>query len=616
MKRRVTFCAVFIFVFVWLVNLPNHAQENSDFENFRKEMMGNYEQFRKKVFDDYADYLSGVWKEYKAFKAEKNKFGKKPNTIPKVDVNTLPTLKPYRATALKPKTDPLSIIKPSAFRKVWAPLVDAPVNEVPLDPTLTTKVPVSPSNDPGSFTQPSAIPNVSAPLADAPVNDMPLDPTLTTKVPVSPSSNPDSFTQPSAIPNVSAPLADAPVNQMPMDPWAEKPVSTVPSATSSDPALASAPTTVPMPTLVPLPAWRKCNFDFFGLDIELPRVDKVKLSSLDRNVISQQWKLLHDKVKDLKPRFSNIVVQMGLADWFVFELALAYAKAVMPDGTPSERMLLTHFILVSLEYDARLAEADGELIVLLPFQQQLYARDYFNFDGVKYYVCFEDLSKTSAASGSAQTCVLPDDVEKGRAMSIVVPSAMNINSGKKHSYKLTDYKITINGEVDEALIQMLNSCPNADVPYYAMSCADNPLRQDILRQVKPQIAGLNEYDAVARLLHFGQYGFYYATDGEQFGREKPFYIEENLFYPKNDCEDRAIFFAFLVHNLLGLDVHLIYYPGHECTAVNFKTSNPDGTYYEYEGKRFVICDPTYIGADIGQCMPAYRNVNPQPEIWY
>lgn len=59
------------------------------------------------------------------------------------------------------------------------------------------------------------------------------------------------------------------------------------------------------------------------------------------------------------------------------------------------------------------------------------------------------------------------------------------------------------------------------------------------------------------------------TRKDQFGREKYFFAEETLFYPLSDCEDRAIFFAILIRNLLGLDVIGLDYPGHIATAVHF-----------------------------------------------
>ncbi|MGM9737391.1 MAG: PDDEXK nuclease domain-containing protein [Candidatus Cryptobacteroides sp.] len=62
-------------------------------------------------------------------------------------------------------------------------------------------------------------------------------------------------------------------------------------------------------------------------------------------------------------------------------------------------------------------------------------------------------------------------------------------------------------------------------------------------------------------------------EDDQFGFEKPFFLEENFIYSANDCEDRSILFSFL-HN----------------------------------GRRFTICDPTYIGAPVGMAMEDYRDI--------
>lgn len=58
--------------------------------------------------------------------------------------------------------------------------------------------------------------------------------------------------------------------------------------------------------------------------------------------------------------------------------------------------------------------------------------------------------------------------------------------------------------------------------------------------------------------------------------------------------------------MLGLDVVLLDYPKHIATAVCFPEGNVQGDYYEVDGKRYVVCDPTYIGASIGMTQPDYR----------
>lgn len=37
---------------------------NSDYQAFRKGVLGSYDSFRKTVLEDYAEYLQGIWDEY------------------------------------------------------------------------------------------------------------------------------------------------------------------------------------------------------------------------------------------------------------------------------------------------------------------------------------------------------------------------------------------------------------------------------------------------------------------------------------------------------------------------------------------------------------------------
>ena len=68
----------------------------------------------------------------------------------------------------------------------------------------------------------------------------------------------------------------------------------------------------------------------------------------------------------------------------------------------------------------------------------------------------------------------------------------------------------------------------------------------------------------------------------------------------------AILFSRLVRDLLGLKVLLVYYPGHLATAVCF-TDNVTGDYISLNNQKYVVCDPTYIGAPVGATMPDMDN---------
>ena len=142
--------------------------------------------------------------------------------------------------------------------------------------------------------------------------------------------------------------------------------------------------------------------------------------------------------------------------------------------------------------------------------------------------------------------------------------------------------------------------------------ANTPLSEHTKKILYPPLAAAiatcNQREAVSKLLNWVQTGFEYEYDDKVWGHDRAFFAEESLFYPFCDCEDRSILFSRLVRDLLHLEVALVYYPGHLATAVCFD-DDIDGDAVTVDNRRFIICDPTYIGAPVGAQMPNLRHDN-------
>lgn len=65
----------------------------------------------------------------------------------------------------------------------------------------------------------------------------------------------------------------------------------------------------------------------------------------------------------------------------------------------------------------------------------------------------------------------------------------------------------------------------------------------------------------------------------------------------------------MIRDLLGLDAILLYYPGHIAAAVEFSEDIPGDYLILDGGRRFLVCDPTYINATIGMTMPGMDNAS-------
>lgn len=376
------------------------------------------------------------------------------------------------------------------------------------------------------------------------------------------------------------------------------------------------PTIKPVPTIKPIvPTKSDVVVDFYGIKIKVPYVEIASLNSLESDDIANAWKNMQKRnIKDnVIHRIQQVTLAYGLNDWLTLTFVRRYAANVAPER--NSRILLTQFIIANMGYNVRIAKTDRQLLLAVNIQQKVYHRSYTILGQEKYYLFEDDIEPIDEGNGwSIQTCELPQDADLGKSFDMVIHN-MKVDVGSSRTFSINASGIQISGTVDETVMKILDDYPSIDIPNVAESNVLPALRKDIINQIKSSIDGKNEVEAVRAILHFVQRGFKYATDEEQHGHEKYYYVEENLYYPMNDCEDRAIFFAYIIHSLLGLDVHLLYYPGHECTAVKFNTM-VEGDSYVYNNGTFTICDPTYIGADIGRCMPQYRQTQPKIELWY
>jgi hypothetical protein len=241
--------------------------------------------------------------------------------------------------------------------------------------------------------------------------------------------------------------------------------------------------------------------------------------------------------------------------------------------------------------------------------QPLFAAPYFTFDKVRYYALSFDGGKQQP--GRVYTY---DGQYPGASKRLDMKLARAINTGRSpqdkylsFSYQDKTYRIRV--AYDQQTVRFLQTYPQMDIGMYFVADVNQATASPLLQQLKPLVEGKSELEAVNILLRFVQTAFKYKTDESQFGVENYLFPEETLHYPYSDCEDRSVFFAWLVRSLLGLEVVGLDFPGHVATAVHFNDT-VRGDSLVLNGKRYVVTDPTYINATAGMTMPEYKNKNP------
>lgn len=398
-------------------------------------------------------------------------------------------------------------------------------------------------------------------------------------------------------------------SEKPTAPVTQTPDVPKPAATPQQPAV------TPTPTQPLTPAVEYQTFSFYGANVQVPKIDYSPLSILRIDQFGEGWRWLKSmKIEQQAlPALQQTAFACNLNDWFIYELIQSYADAVLPAGTPASRLSLTHYLMTHQGYDARLGRTVEIPFLLLPMCQMVYARTYLVIGGQKYHI-FTDRLAGQVLSGKQNyySCNIPTDVDAGRKLNLII-RPLNMPE-RNHPFSISYGGLTLQGNVNTTLIDMVRHYPQMPVPDYARSTLSPSLRRGMVSQMKTQLASSQGMTAVNRLLRFVQKAFDYATDDDFHGYEKPYFFEETLYYPKCDCEDRSVFFAYLAKEVLNVDNCLLHYPGHECTAIIRSDLSGDG--FQLNNTNYYITDPTYIGADAGMCMPQYRDVSPVVEFWY
>lgn len=350
-------------------------------------------------------------------------------------------------------------------------------------------------------------------------------------------------------------------------------------------------------------AWHE--FDFYGqrCRVRMPDAAKIAVRDAAPKSIAAGWEALSAAAPDNALRDClEARIRYNLCDWayllFLNRLAHSYCRDA------NGATLLMAYLFCQSGYQMRLGMSGSSLVMLFGSRHRIYNTPYYIVENTQFY-------PYGASTGALQICnaefegetplslLIAGELKLGEAMS-------NVRTIAAKGFK--DVETVV--QVPQQLIEFYDSYPTSEIGGNPLSrwamYANTPLAAATRTTLYPALAkaieGCDELLAVNKLLNWVQTGFVYELDDKVWGHDRAFFAEESLYYPYCDCEDRSILFSRLVRDLLGLDVALIYYPGHLATAVRFNTP-VSGDAMMIAGKRFTVCDPTYIGAPVGAQMP-------------
>ncbi len=345
------------------------------------------------------------------------------------------------------------------------------------------------------------------------------------------------------------------------------------------------------------------TIDFYGKEMNFIYHNKMKsciITGVSEPQISYFWSEI--SASD----YYRLIEQMldyknnnNLNDFAYMKLAEKIAFSINSDSNNSK--LITWFLLLKSGYKIKVGYYGNNIHLLVPVVNTIYSYSFFVFENMKYYV-FDKETQLKNIYTYAQ-----DYPEANRIMNFDIYKAPTLGDDvltRKLKFKYDDKEYNFDITYSKNLIDFYSDYPQAEIQIFFNAGISHFSKESLDRNIEPLLIGMEQIDAANFLLSFTQNAFEYKTDGDQFGYEKFFFPEELFYYPYADCEDRSVFFSFLVNEYLRLPVAGLSYPGHIATAVRFDESTP-GSYYLIDNDKYVICDPTYINAPVGACMPEF-----------
>ena len=349
------------------------------------------------------------------------------------------------------------------------------------------------------------------------------------------------------------------------------------------------------------------EFSFYSKDcvVNASLKNRLTLKGIAEKDISAGWETLSRS--NYQPLIDDCLAfkkEIALNDYGYLLLTRKVATELCGSTHSDEIAFMQMFLLSQSGYRVKVARMDNRLTLFYASGNMIYATCFITLNGVNYYRFDTTPNKTNSIYTYNRDFA---NAKNPVNMNITAPQPFSGTYVEKTLQAKAYPSVKVCSKVNSGLISFYKDYPQCDFSVYVGAPVSQEVQQTVLPSLQAAIQGKKQSEAANILINFVQTAFDYKTDGDQFGYEKPFFVDELFYYPYSDCEDRAVLYSYLVRTLMGLDVVLLEYPNHMATAVCFD-ENIDGDYITVSGKKYIICDPTYIGASIGLAMSQFKNV--------
>jgi hypothetical protein len=354
------------------------------------------------------------------------------------------------------------------------------------------------------------------------------------------------------------------------------------------------------------------KINFYGREMvfNVPKTLRVTSYGIKERHVSQFYATLHQNDADhvLQRQLDAAVSEMGLNEWGYFALLRTITEKLY--ANTNDRVLFSFYMLHSHGFKARVGRGSksNQLLLLLALDnsKEVYSKTFFRINGTKYYAVYGNGQKGESVYSYDEKA----DDSGLKEIRLDFTKTLNIAAcDKSRKLHLNKVNLDITLPYSTSHLRYYDEIPTTVFPIYFNTPVSKETEAVLAQTFGSLGKQYNKVQLVDIMLNFVQTAFVYKIDEQYHGREKYYFPEETIGLPFSDCEDRSALFAWLVKRFVGYDVVGVLYDDHLATAVCFgEDAQLTGKSVTHNGKRYMVCDPTYQNASIGTVMPKFANV--------
>lgn len=365
-------------------------------------------------------------------------------------------------------------------------------------------------------------------------------------------------------------------------------------------------------------------FKFYSEDLRIEYDEALcvrhSIKPYDKNVKAFYEKLDKAPYQGLLAQLEKYRNRYGLSDWFYYRLIWSVSEELFKNKTENYKIAFCWFILNNSGFDVTIRYFERSTFLLYAHSTESPSSVNAHFYTYrKKYILLNDHRKFSDKElrikhlkffphASSRPFVLAlDSLPRFKN-----PKILN----KEVIFRANGRQDTLHVAINKTNIDALADMPQFWTQEYFKLAPSIECSSSLLFFFRKRAKGMSDSAVVRYLLSFVRIGFEFEDDVVCFGKEKPMVVEEVLYYPTADCEDKSALFFFLVKELLNVDILVLLYPEHVNIAVLL--DKPYGKPFVYKGKEYSVCETNVLGdsekSGIGYS-PSFEKY-PNPKVVY